>query len=64
MTVVTVFLLYHEHQTEFRLVHTQKENCPYDHIPYNFKAIINQFPSPNANKQVRNSHVDSFPITH
>jgi len=30
-------------QTEFRLVHNQKENCHYDHIPLHLKVIRNVF---------------------
>ena len=31
-------------QTEFRLVHNQKENCHYDHIPLNLRVTTNLFP--------------------
>ena len=42
MIVVTVFLQI-MNPTEFRLVHNQKENCHYDHIPFNFKVNRKRF---------------------
>ena len=42
MIIWTVFLLI-MNPTEIRWVHNQKENCPYDHIPFNFKGIVRLF---------------------
>ena len=42
MIVVTVFILI-MNPTEFRLVHNQKENSHYDHIPINLKVFGNLF---------------------
>ena len=36
MIVVTVFLLI-MNEMEFRFVYNQKENCQYDHIPFNLE---------------------------
>ena len=39
MIVVTVFLLI-MNQIKFHLVHNQKENCHYDHIPLNLEGSL------------------------
>ena len=41
MIIVTVFLSI-MNQMEFRFGHNQKENCKYDHIPFNSKWIRNE----------------------
>ena len=38
MIIVTVFLLI-MNQMDFCLGYNQKENCHYDHFPYNIKVI-------------------------
>ena len=43
MIVVAVFLLI-MNQPELCLIHNQKGNCHYDHIPIHLKGIINRFP--------------------
>ena len=50
MIVVRVFLLI-RNQPEFSLVHNQKENCHYDHIPFDLKGIQNRYPE-NTPKNV------------
>ena len=40
--IVAVFLLVMG-QTEFRLVHNEKENCYYRHIPFNLEGISKAF---------------------
>ena len=49
-TVVTVILLI-MNPTEFRWVYKQRENCHYDHIPFNLKGIIKRFLSECSGKQ-------------
>ena len=38
-------------QTEFSLVHNKKENCHYDHIPFNLKVIRNRYPEKRSPKR-------------
>ena len=42
MIVVTVFPLT-MNRMKFRLTHNQKQNCHYDHIPFNLKIIRNLY---------------------
>ena len=42
MIVVTGFLRI-LNELKFRLIHNQKENRHYDHIPFNLKAIVTLF---------------------
>ena len=40
--IVALFFLI-MNQTEFRWVHNQKENCHYNHIPFNLRGIRERF---------------------